>query len=168
LKPYWGKLAVRNFRGEAGTIDPIIVTVVVMLCACFLLDGEKNMPKQVIISDNAPKPVACYSQGILVDNTLYVQGVIALNPKTNKLIEGGIEVQTHRVFESIKAIIEKAGFTMADVVKVTAFLATLDDYPRFNALYGEYFKAAPPPVRTTVQVKLPFNALVEVDVIAAR
>jgi len=124
------------------------------------------MSKQAIISDSAPQPVARYSQGILAGNTLYVQGVIALDPKTNKLVEGPIALQARRVFESIKAIVEKAGLAMADVVKVTAFLSNLEDYPAFNAVYGEYFKADPPPVRTTVQAKMPFGALVEVDVIA--
>lgn len=126
------------------------------------------MPKQIIISDNAPKPVARYSQGILVDNTLYVQGVIAIDPQTGKMIEGNIEAQARRVFESIKSIVEKAGMTMADVVKVTAFLSNLADYPKFNAVYGEYFKSDPPPVRTTVQAQMPFNALVEVDGIAVK
>ena len=124
------------------------------------------MIKQAIMSENAPKPVTRYSQGILVENTLYVQGVIALDPTTNKLVEGPMAVQAGRVFESIKAIVEKAGLIMADVVKVTAFLSNLDDYPAFNEVYRQYFMADPPPVRTTVQAKMPFGALVEVDVIA--
>lgn len=126
------------------------------------------MTKQVIMSDNAPRPVARYSQGVLAGNTLYGQGVIALDPRTNKLVKGKIEIQTRRVFESIKAIVEKAGLTMADVVKVTAFLADLDDYPVFNSIYQQYFMADPPPVRTTVQAKIPLGALVEVDVIAVK
>ena len=126
------------------------------------------MSKQAILTDKAPKPVTRYSQGILVENTLYVQGVIALDPTTNKLVEGPMSVQAQRVFESIKAIVEKAGLTMADVVKVTAFLADLDDYPAFNEVYRQYFLADPPPVRTTVQAKMPFGALVEVDVIAVK
>ena len=126
------------------------------------------MSKQVIITDKAPRPVTRYSQGIMVDNTLYVQGVIALDPKTNKLTEGPMSVQARRVFESIKAIVEKAGLTMADVVKVTAFLSNLEDYPAFNEVYQQYFMADPPPVRTTVQAKMPFSALVEVDVIAVK
>ena len=124
------------------------------------------MSKQVIITDKAPRPVTRYSQGILVENTLYVQGVIALDPTTNKLVEGPMAVQARRVFESIKAIVEKAGLTMAAVVKVTAFLADLDNYPAFNEVYRQYFMADPPPVRTTVQAKMPFGALVEVEVIA--
>jgi len=126
------------------------------------------MSKKVIIADNAPKPVARYSQGILVGNTLYVQGVIALDPATNKLIDGSMSVQARRVFDSLKAIVEKAGLTMADVVKVTAFLADLDDYPTFNEIYRQYFTADPPPVRTTVQATMPFGALLEVDVIAVK
>lgn len=126
------------------------------------------MAKQVIMSENAPKPVTRYSQGIMVDNTLYVQGVIALDPATNKLVEGSMAVQARRVFDSITAIVEKAGLSMADVVKVTAFLADLDNYPAFNEVYRRYFTADPPPVRTTVQAKMPFGALVEVDVIAVK
>jgi 2-iminobutanoate/2-iminopropanoate deaminase len=126
------------------------------------------MSKQVIMTDKAPRPAARYSQGILVDNTLYVQGVIALDPTTNKLTEGPAAVQARRVFESIKAIVEKAGLAMADVVKVTAFLSNLDDYPAFNEVYRQYFAADPPPVRTAVQAKIPLGALVEVDVIAVK
>jgi len=126
------------------------------------------MPKKVIISENAPRPVARYSQGILVENTLYVQGVIALDPAANKLVDGPMAVQARRVFDSIRAIVEKAGLTMADVVKVTAFLSDLDDYPAFNEVYRQYFMADPPPVRTTVQARMPFGALVEVDVIAVK
>jgi len=126
------------------------------------------MSKQVIITDKAPRPVSRYSQGILVENTLYVQGVIALDPTTNKLTEGPMAVQAGRVFESIKAILEKAGLIMADVVKVTAFLSNLEDYPAFNEVYRQYFVADPPPVRTTVQAKIPLGALVEVEVIAVK
>ncbi len=126
------------------------------------------MSKQVIITDKAPRPVARYSQGILAGNTLYVQGVIALDPATGKLIEGPIAVQAARVFESIKAIVEKAGLTMADVVKVTAFLSDLDCYPAFNEVYRQYFTADPPPVRTTVQAEMPLGALLEVEVIAVK
>lgn len=125
------------------------------------------MSKKVIWTDRAPKPVARYSQGIKVGNTLYVQGVVALDPQSGKLVEGGIAGQAARVFDSLRAILEQAGMTMADVVKVTAFLADLNDYAVFNEIYGRQFPADPPPVRTTVQAKLPLGAVVEVEVIAA-
>ena len=130
------------------------------------MDVRTAMNKKTIKTDKAPVPMARYSQGIKVGNTLYVQGVIALDPKTNKLIEGDITAQARRVFESIKAIVESAGMTMADVVKLTAFLSDLGDYPEFNGVYNSYFTHDPPPVRTTVQAKMPFGALLEVDVIA--
>lgn len=126
------------------------------------------MSKTVISTPKAPTPVARYSQGLIINRTLYVQGVIALDPQTRKLVDGEIEIQSKRVFESIKAIVEAAEMTMADIVKVTAFLENLSDYSKFNAIYDSYFENNPPPVRTTVQAKLPFGALVEVEVIAYR
>ena len=124
------------------------------------------MSKKAVKTDNAPAPVARYSQGIKIGNTLYVQGVIALDPVSNKLIAGDICAQAKRVFESIGAILESASMTMADVVKVTAFLSDLKDYSGFNDVYSSYFTTDPPPVRTTVQARMPFGALLEVEVIA--
>ncbi len=125
------------------------------------------MPKTAIVTAGAPRPVARYSQGIRVGNTLYVQGVIALDPATQRLVEGPFAAEAERIFASLRAILEQAGMTLADVVKVTAFLADLDDYPVFNEVYGRHFRADPPPVRTTVQAKLPLGARVEVEVVAA-
>lgn len=126
------------------------------------------MPKIVIRSADAPTPVARYSQGLLVDNTLYVQGVIALDPQTGRLIDGDIEAQSERIFQSIRAILDTAGMTMVDIVKVVAFLESLSDYARFNQVYDSYFQNDSPPVRTTVQAKLPFGALVEIEVVALK
>jgi 2-iminobutanoate/2-iminopropanoate deaminase len=124
------------------------------------------MSKRVIKSDNAPVPVARYSQAIKVGNTLYVQGVIALDPSSGKLVIGDITVQAIRVFESIKSIVEAAGMSLSDVIRVSAFLSNLEDYPKFNEVYNSYFTSEPHPVRTTVQVGLPFGALLEVEVTA--
>jgi 2-iminobutanoate/2-iminopropanoate deaminase len=126
------------------------------------------MQKKKIHVKNAPNPVARYSQGILVDHTLYVQGVIALDPESGELIDKGIEHQTRRVFDSIRAIVEGAGMGMADVVKVTVFLSDLKDFSKFNEVYNSYFPEDPPPVRTTVQAKMPFGALIEAEAIASR
>ena len=124
------------------------------------------MQKMEIRVKDAPKPVARYSQGIMVDNTLYIQGVIALDPGSGKLVDAGIENQTKRVFDSIRAVVEGAGMGMADVVKVTVFLSDLADYQKFNEVYNSYFPYDPPPVRTTVQAKMPFGALIEAEAIA--
>ncbi|MBI2438073.1 MAG: hypothetical protein HYV36_04575 [Lentisphaerae bacterium] len=124
------------------------------------------MNKTVIATDKAPKPLGRYSQGIKVGNTLYVQGIIALDPPRGQLVAGGIKPQTERVLESLEAILEQAGLGLPDVVKVTVFLANLEDYPAFNEIYGSYFSAELPPVRTTAQARLPLGALVELDAIA--
>ena len=126
------------------------------------------MPKLAIRTPNAPAPVARYSQGIIIDDTLYIQGVIAIDPQTGRLVDGDIKAQSERVFESIRAILDAAGMTMPDIVKVSAFLENLSDYAKFNQAYDSYFQNDPPPVRTTVQAKLPFGALVEVEVIARK
>lgn len=124
--------------------------------------------KQQIRTDKAPRPVARYSQAIRVGNTLYAQRLIALDPQTGKMVEGDIKTQATRVFESMKAILNAAGMDLKDVVKVTAFLSNLDDYKSFNDVYNSYFQADPAPARITVQAKIPFGALVEVDTIACK
>lgn len=126
------------------------------------------MNKTAITTDKAPRPVARYSQAIKVGNTLYVQGIIPLDPRTGKLVAGKIAPQTEQVFESLQAILAASGLGLADVVKVTVFLANLADYSAFNEIYARHFTAEPPPVRTTVQATLPLGALVEVEAIAAR
>ena len=122
--------------------------------------------KKAFKSDNAPAPAARYSQAIKAGNTLYLQGMIALDPATGKLTGNDIVSQTNRVFKSITSVLSEAGMNVASVIKATVFLADLADYPEFNKIYNSYFTMDPPPVRTTVQAKLPFNALVEVDCIA--
>jgi len=124
------------------------------------------MIKKVIRTNEAPSPVAKYSQAIRIDNLLYIQGFIALDPKTSKLVEGDIKVQAKRVFESIKAVLKAADMSLEDVVKITAFLSNLKDYQGFNEVYNSYFDNESPPVRTSVQAQMPFGALLEVDAIA--
>jgi len=124
------------------------------------------MSKEIIFTEKAPKPIGPYSQAVKVGQWLFVSGQIALDPATGDLIRGGIEEQTTRVFENIKTILEAAGYTLDDIVKVTVYLTDLSDFPKFNEVYSRYFKSNPP-ARTTVQVSaLPRGAKIEVDVIA--
>jgi reactive intermediate/imine deaminase len=119
--------------------------------------------KKEIKTSLAPQPVASYSQGIRVGNTVYVAGQGPLNVQTGKVPES-VADQTRQVLNNIKAILEAGGATMADVVKVTAHLQDLSDFEEYNKVYQEFFPA-PYPVRTTVQSGLA-NILVEIDVIA--
>lgn len=119
-----------------------------------------------ITTDKAPKPLARYSQAIRAGDTLYLQGLIAIDPDTGRVVDGDIGAQTKRVLESMKAILEAAGLGMENVVKVTAFLADMVDYAKFNETYNGYFRTDPPPARTTVGATLLLGARVEIDAIA--
>jgi 2-iminobutanoate/2-iminopropanoate deaminase len=124
------------------------------------------MSKRPVQTDEAPKPLARYSQAIRVGNTLYVQGMIGLDPETGRLVEGGIKAETLRVFQSLRAILAADQLTMDHVVKVVAYLADLNEYIPFNAVYNAQFPNDPAPVRTTVQAALPLGARVEVEILA--
>lgn len=123
------------------------------------------MPKEIILTDKAPKPIGPYSQAIKAGPFLFGSGQIPIDPVTGQVVNGGIKEQTERVMESIKAVIEAAGYSMDNVVKVTVFIKDLKYFSEFNEVYAKYFKE--PPARTTVQVaELPKGVLLEVDFIA--
>jgi 2-iminobutanoate/2-iminopropanoate deaminase len=127
------------------------------------------MGKAVIATNAAPAAIGPYSQGIRSGNLLFTAGQVALDPATQKIVEGGIAEQTTRVLENLKAILEAAGTSLARVVKATVYLKDFNDFAAMNAVYGAYLAAegVVPPARTTVEVsRLPKDALVEIDVIA--
>jgi len=124
------------------------------------------MPKQVISTGNAPAAVGAYSQGIIANGFVYTAGQIPLIPGTSDLREGGIEAQTRQVMNNIKGVLEGAGSSLESVVKTTVFLADINDFAAFNAIYAEFFPEDPP-ARTTVQAGgLPIGALIEVEAVA--
>ena len=124
--------------------------------------------KKVISTAEAPKAIGPYSQAIEAGGFIFVSGQIPLIPATGEIVEGSVEVQTARVLENLKAILEAAGSSMEDVVKTTVYITNMDDFAKVNGIYGQYFQENPP-ARVCVEVsKLPKGALVEIDVIAAR
>ena len=124
------------------------------------------MPQQVIATENAPAAVGAYSQGIIANGFVFTAGQIPLIPGTSDLREGGIQAQTRQSLNNIKAVLEAAGSGMDKIVKTTVFLADINDFAAFNAVYGEFFPADPP-ARSTVQAGgLPVGALVEIEAIA--
>ncbi len=121
---------------------------------------------QKIETDRAPKAIGPYSQAIHYGNFLFISGQIALDPDTQEMVEGGIEEQTKRVMENIKAILNEANMDFDNVIKTTIFLKDLADFDKVNRIYGEYFKEHKP-ARSTVEVNnLPKGALIEIEVIA--
>jgi 2-iminobutanoate/2-iminopropanoate deaminase len=122
------------------------------------------MAKRPIKTDQAPPPGGAYSQGLIAGDFLFTAGQVPADPETRELIGGTIEEQTARVLENIKAILEAAGATMADVVKTTVHLSDIGLFPGFNAVYEQYFPD-PKPARTTVGSQLS-GFLVEIDAVA--
>lgn len=122
--------------------------------------------KQVISTPKAPAAIGPYSQAIRVGNLIYTSGQIPINPATGQFVEGGIKEQTHQSLTNVKAILEEAGTSMANVVKTTVFMADMNDFADMNAVYAEFF-TEPFPARSAVAVKtLPKGALVEIEVVA--
>ena len=125
--------------------------------------------KKIIFTDKAPAPIGPYNQAVLVDNTLYTSGQIALDPKTMELVLDYIETETRQVMENMKAVLAAADMTFANVVKTTIFIMNMGDFARINAVYGSYFDEATAPARETVQVAcLPKNVNVEISMIAIK
>jgi 2-iminobutanoate/2-iminopropanoate deaminase len=122
--------------------------------------------KEVIRSDKAAAPVGPYSQGIKTGEFIFVAGEKGLDPRTGKIVAGGIAAETRQTLENIKAILEAAGASMDHVVRTQVFLTDIADFAAMNAVYAEYFTSAPPG-RTTVQVvALPAGAHVEIEATA--
>lgn len=123
--------------------------------------------KSVIATDAAPAAIGPYSQAIMVDSFLYVSGQLGLNPATGSLEGDSVQSQAKQSLANIKAILEKAGFEMKDVVKTTVFLSDIALFAEFNEVYACAFPGPGAPARSCVAVKgLPKNALVEIEVIA--
>lgn len=124
------------------------------------------MQREVIETDGAPKPIGPYAQGVRIGSLLFTSGQIALDPRTGKLIEGNVAVQTRQVLENLKAVLQASGTSLEQVVKATVFLKDMADFAAMNKVYAEYLGEAKP-VRSTVAVaELPGGALVEIDLIA--
>lgn len=115
----------------------------------------------------APIPGGPYTPAIIAGDFVFVSGQVPKRPGTSELVQGDIAVQTRVVLENVRSILEAAGCTMADVVKVTCHLTDLKDFAAFNAVYGTFFPE-PYPARTTVQSVLNPGVGVEIDVIALR
>lgn len=126
------------------------------------------MELRAIRTEQAPIPRGPYSQAVRVGGTVYVAGQIPIDPTTDQVVEGGIEAQTRRVIENVRAILEVAGSSLDRVVKTTIFLVDVNEFAGVNAVYAEYFTGVAP-ARSTVQVAaLPgAGARLMIDAIAA-
>lgn len=125
--------------------------------------------KTIIKTDKAPLPIGPYNQAVLVNDTLYVSGQIAIDPKTNALIKGDIKEETKQVMENLSAVLAAADMTFSQVVKCSIFISDMNDFSAINEVYGRYVDHEQAPARETVQVAvLPKNVNVEISLIAIR
>ena len=125
------------------------------------------MSKQIIRTDLAPAPVGAYNQATLAGGVLYVSGQIALDPATGDLVLDSIEVETRRVMDNLKAVVEAGGSSMEQVLKCEVFVSDMENFGRINTVYATYFDEATAPARALVQVaNLPKYVNVEISCIA--
>jgi 2-iminobutanoate/2-iminopropanoate deaminase len=146
------------------------LSMILLLSLVLLLAGQvANAADRIVVStDKAPKAIGPYSQAIRYGDMLYVSGMIPIDPKTNELSKGDIEVQATLVLDNIKAVVEAAGFSMKNVLKAEVFMKDLKDFGKYNAIYVKYFPQDPP-ARVTVQAAaLPRDVLIEISVICGK
>ena len=125
--------------------------------------------KTIIYTPNAPAPIGPYNQAVLIGNTLYTSGQIALHPETMELVLENITIETTQVMENMKAVLTAANVTFENVVKSTIFITDMNDFGAINAVYGSYFDEKTAPARETVQVAgLPKGVNVEISMIAVQ
>jgi 2-iminobutanoate/2-iminopropanoate deaminase len=124
------------------------------------------MHRTVISTERAPAAIGPYSQAIAAGSLIFLSGQLPIDPATGALIDGDIAAMTRQIFRNIETVLAAAGSTLSKVVKVTVFLADMNDFQAMNAAYAEFF-THDPPARSTVQVaRLPRDARIEIEVIA--
>lgn len=124
------------------------------------------MSRTVIQTDNAPGAVGPYSQGIIANGLVFTAGQVPLIPGQKKLVDGGIKEQTRQSLQNVQAVLQAAGTSLNNAVKLTVFLQNMDDFAAMNEVYATFFNENPP-ARSAVQVaRLPLDALVEIEAIA--
>ncbi|MEM1138113.1 MAG: Rid family detoxifying hydrolase, partial [Bacteroidota bacterium] len=128
----------------------------------------KEIAKTIVKTEEAPLPIGPYNQGIVVGNTLYTAGQIAINPENGELVIETIETEAKQVLDNLKAVIEAAGFEMNHVVKTNIYMTNLEDFSKVNEIYGSYFKEEAP-TRVTLEVAgIPKNAHLEIAMVAVK
>lgn len=122
--------------------------------------------KKCFCTEKGPKAVGPYSTAVVAGDTVFLSGMIPLDPETNKIVEGGVEVQAVRVLENIKIVLEEMGLSMANAVKTTVYMTDLKQFAAVNAIYKDWF-GPDYPARSCVEVSaLPLGAQIEIEVTA--
>jgi 2-iminobutanoate/2-iminopropanoate deaminase len=123
--------------------------------------------KQTITTPNAPKAIGPYAQAVVHGGLAFLSGQIPLDPSSGQIVSDDLAVQTERVIENLKAVLEACGSSLERVLKTTVYLKDMGDFPKMNEVYGRYFGASPPARATVEAARLPRDVKVEIDAIAA-
>jgi 2-iminobutanoate/2-iminopropanoate deaminase len=123
--------------------------------------------KQTVTTATAPKAIGPYSQAIVHNGLAFLSGQIPLDPAGGQVVAGDIAVQTERVLENIKAVLEACGSSLDKVLKTTVFIKDMGEFPKMNEVYARYFTTDPPARSTVEAARLPRDVQVEIDCIAA-
>ena len=123
--------------------------------------------KKHITSADAPKPIGPYSQAVVAGGLMFVSGQIAIDPATDKIVEGDVSAQTEQVLKNLMAILKEAKMGAENVVKTTVFLADMADFAKMNEVYAKYLGKQPPARSTVAAAGLPRGVKVEIDLVAA-
>lgn len=126
------------------------------------------MTKEIIATTQAPAAIGPYSQAVLVNGTLYCSGQIAINPETGELVSTGVADETKQVMSNIGAVLSAAGMDFSNVVKVSIFMASMNDYKVVNDIYATYFTENPPAREAVEVARLPKDVNVEISVTAVQ
>ena len=124
--------------------------------------------RNIVTSENAPKAIGPYSVAIQTENIVFCSGQLGLDPVSGELVSSEVEAQTRQALTNLKNVLEAAGSNLENVVKTTVFLKDMVDFPKMNAIYGEFFYANPPARSTIAVAGLPKGGLVEIEAIALR
>ncbi|MDF2521427.1 MAG: endoribonuclease [Clostridia bacterium] len=122
--------------------------------------------KEIISTTKAPAAIGPYSQAVKLGNMIFTSGMLPIVPETGKFAEGDVQAQTRQVLSNLKVLLESAGSSLEKVVKTTVFIKDMNDFPRINDVYADFF-ASEQPARSCVEVaRLPKDAQLEIEVIA--
>ena len=139
--------------------------ILILIPSFAFSDSESIMSKKIIFTEEAPKALGPYSQGVVVGNTLYISGQIPLNPETETLVSGSIKEQAEQVISNLESICSAANASLGDIVKLNIYLTDIANFAEVNQVMQNRF-SEPYPARATVQVvALPLNVEIEMDAI---
>jgi 2-iminobutanoate/2-iminopropanoate deaminase len=125
------------------------------------------LPKKIVMTSDAPKPIGPYSQAVISGGLLFASGQIALDPATGDVVPGDVAAQTERVMKNLIAVLKEAKMSPENVVKTTVYLADMADFPQMNEVYARYLGKEAPARSTLQAAALPRGVKVEIDLVAA-